>query len=301
MKGLKKHLELYPARIRSALLRFQNWESVSEIRLRRGLPLSLTHFGGNLFLDEAGRTCGIENALKASGEEIAYFAASFCKGSVYRYFDGLREGYAVDEDGYRLGLCPDGMTGERLATEFAGANLRIPRLVAGAARELLTFFENRPLASTLILSPPGGGKTTLLRDLALSLSRGSANRSPLRVAVIDPRRELMPAGHALEGGLCDVVAGMDKANGIEIALRLLSPQVILCDEIGSPEEADAMGRIGRGGCLVFASAHGASKEEMLSRPSLAGLCREGVFAYIATLTPQPGTRYRAILSVECVS
>lgn len=298
MKGLKKHLELYPARIRSALLRFQNWEGVSEIRLRRGLPLSLTHFAGNLFLDETGRSCKAENALKASGEEIAYFAAAFCKGSVYRYFDGLRDGYAVDEDGYRLGLCPDGLTGERLATEFAGANLRIPRFVDGAARELLAFFDHKDLASTLILSPPGGGKTTLLRDLALTLSRGGEKRAPLRVAVIDPRRELMPAASTLAGGLCDVIAETDKARGMEIALRLLSPQVILCDEIGSPEEAEAMGRIGRGGCLIFASAHGASKEEMLARPSLAKLCREGVFSYTATLIPRFGARYCASLSVE---
>jgi stage III sporulation protein AA len=300
MNGLKKRLSYFPERVRSCLNGFSHWESISEIRMRRDKPLSLTSFRGNLFLDEKGRPCGVKEALYTDQKEIRDFICAFCKGSVYRYFETLKEGFLVDELGYRLGVCPDKNSASSFLPErFEGVNLRIPRVVEGAAKPLLTEFSKKGLFSTLILSPPGAGKTTLLRDLGAALSRGDTGEA-YRVAVIDERGELFPDAFSKGVGSLDVLSGYKKAEGIACAVRLFSPQVILCDEIGSVEDARAILGAAGSGCLFFASAHANSPKDVLSRPVIRELMEAGIFTYTATLERIPHEFYRSTLSLEKV-
>ena len=293
MNGIKKHLKLFPPRLQRPLTAFSRWDSICEIRLRRNLPLSLTDYNGNLFLSEDGRITAIDGAIRCTGEEIRNFVSAFCGGAVYRYFDTLREGFLVDDDGWRLGLCPRGTSEAFLPECFEGVNLRIPRAVPEAADLFLNQFSSRPLSSTLILSPPGDGKTTLLRALALSLSRGSEESKPLRVAVVDERMELFPSAFLEGAGLCDVLSGYEKNKGIEIATRVFSPQVILCDEIGSDADAEALIRNSHSGVLFFASAHGRSTDEGALRPGLQRLLREGIFQHLALIERIPSPVFRS--------
>ncbi len=293
MMGLETHLRYFPPRIRSALFGFRDWDGVSEIRLRRDLPLSLTHFKGNLFLNADGKPCEIASALRANEEEIRAFVGAFCRGNVYRYFDTLKECFLVDEEGFRLGLCPEKMGAASFLPErFDGINLRIPRSVAGCARPILSFFEDRPLSSTLILSAPGAGKTTILRDLAATLSRGRTGKRPVRVAVVDERREIFPAAFLSDCGLCDVLSGYRKAEGIEIATRLFSPEVIICDEIGNLEEKSSILSAPGSGCILFATAHASSLDMAKTRPVLNAFLESGVFRYAAELTKIPSQTYQ---------
>ena len=289
MTDIKKHLYIFPERIRTALLAFQDWSEISEIRLRRDLPLSLTGFSGNLFLSEKGCVCGIKNALCATSDEIRRLISSFCKGNMYRYFDTLKEGYLVDEDGFRLSVYPEkGRISSLLPEQFEGASLRFARNVPGASNSFLRLFPERTPVSTLIVSPPGGGKTTLLRDLAVVLSRGEKGFSPTRVAVIDEKNEIFPAAMVKEAGLCDHLCGYQKGEGITLATRLLAPQVIICDEIGSQEEGEAVLSAVNCGCVFYASAHGKSLDEIQRKPFLKHLLDFGVFDAVVIMTPVKG-------------
>ena len=290
MTGIKKHLTLFPPRLYASLAAFENWESIREIRLRRHLPLSLTGFEGNLFLSEQGKICRYENALICRDEEIRFLIGSFSKGSLYRYFSTMQDGFMVDEEGWRLGLCPEYNDSPLMPEIFQGASLRIPRNVPNAAKPILDFFHANALGSTLILSPPGDGKTTLLRSLATLLSRGE-DLPPMRVAVVDERKELFPSGLVKEGGLCDVLSGYSKEKGIEIATRIFAPQVIVCDEIGSQKDAEAILRNGNAGTYFFASAHGNDLESARNRPGIRMLLEAGIFTYIAKIKRIPGKYY----------
>jgi len=300
METIKKHLALFPSRLRSVLEQFSHWETVCEIRLRLGAPLSLTSHNGNVMLNGKGRPCSVSEAVLCKENELFALLGAFCGGSVYRYFERLEQGFAVDEDGWRLGvssLRSDG--GVFLPNKIAGINLRIPVQAPLAAKPILDRMEAEGVRSLLICSAPGEGKTTLLRSLATMLSVGRKNFSPLRVAVIDERGELFPSQMCTERGLLDVLPFYEKGKGIELATRLFSPQVILCDEIGSETEAEAVLNACSGGCYVVATAHASSLQEAKETPYLRSLLKSGKFREGLFIRKTPAEFYKC--SLEWVS
>lgn len=294
--GTEKWLSYFPARIRLALERFGQKDKICEIRLRRNAPLSLTLFSGNVTIGEDGAPCPVRRGIKVTDEETRETVSLFCEGSVYRYSDTARDGFIVNGDGIRLGICydksavfsPDGTLPDSL-------NFRIPRFVPGAARDLVRYFCEYGLSSALIVSLPGAGKTTLARDLALSLAGGKVGE-PRRVAVIDERRELFPFGLGKESGLCDLISGKPKAEAIEIAVRVLNPEVVLCDEIGSADDAGALLTAQAGGCVFIATAHAATLETVRQKPHLNALVRAGLFETLVVLEREPGSLYASRLT-----
>jgi len=298
MQEIKKHLLIFPKRIRLALERFHFWESATEIRLRRDLPLSITCYDGNVFLDENGCITNIQKAIKATERDLTETVCAFCSGNLYRYFDTLRDGFLMDEAGFRLGVCPaKNSFSTHLPESFEGISLRIPRERPDAADALLDFFKEKALASCLILSPPGEGKTTLLRALAVRLSSNFSEKA-YRVAVVDERKELFPARFLSHGGMCDILSGYDKEKGLEIASRIFSPEVIVCDEVASQKDADAVLASAGNGALIFASAHGGSFEEAERRPFLHKLLNEKAFRYLALLKRKQGKHFESTISIK---
>ncbi len=286
MKDIQRHLHLFPPRLRQSLARFPSWDDICEIRLRSDLPLSLTSFDGNLLLEETGRiTADPKKALLCRNEDLRYVLCAFCKGSAYRYFDSLMEGFAVDENGWRLGLAAEKVSQSSFVPErIESLSLRIPRHIPHAADTVVKKIGEEGLFSFLVLSPPGGGKTTLLRALAMALGHGTALFEPFRVAVIDQRRELFPSALQLSTGLLDLFRNTKKHEGIEMATRLLSPQVILLDEIGSEKEAQAVISSCRGGVKMIASAHADSLAEARRIPYLSMLLDSFAFQYALILS-----------------
>jgi stage III sporulation protein AA len=299
MDEIKYHLSLFPPRLKCILERFSAWEKIYEIRLRAEAPLSLTCHKGNLTVDENGKPCPLSRAVRCAEEELSYLLGAFCKGSVYRYFDRLQDGVAVDDYGWRLGVCTKVCEGAAfLPQRISGINLRIPRHVPLAATPIIEKIKKEGLFSLLIFSPPGEGKTTILRSLAALLSSGWRGLSPLRVAAIDRSGELFPKQMQTEAGLLDVLSDYEKNEGIELATRLLSPQIILCDEVGSSAEAEAILASCSGGCYVVATAHASSKDEARHTPYLAKLMDSGKFHYGLFLKKESGEQYRCRFSWE---
>ncbi len=293
MDSITRHLNLFPPRLRSVLEKYTDWDHICEIRLRLNAPLSLTNFCENITLDEEGKPCPLSLGIPCREDELSYFLGAFCGGSVYRYFDRLKDGFAVDGDGWRMGICSQRTAGSVfLPHHIFGINLRIPRQVPLAAKPIIEKMKTEGIFSLLICSAPGEGKTTILRSLGALLSLGSAGLSPLRVAAVDEREELFPPNMKIEAGLLDVLPAYKKSDGIEQATRLFSPQIILCDEIGSLQEAEAVLSACSGGCTVIASAHAATLDEAKRSPTLAKLMESGKFRYVLFLEKQRGDTYQ---------
>lgn len=235
---------------------------LAEIRLRVGGASSIT--------------CGGENipiGVRLEGEEMGECVVKLCRGSRYSHEHTIKSGYIVFDGGVRIGVCGTFSADGKGIREITSLNIRIPHIVHGVSDKVIDVcFTPARINSLLIYSAPGVGKTTLLRDLASRLS-GEYMR---RVALIDTRGELY-IKDMFEGGICDVLRGYPRGMGMEIATRTLSPEVIICDELGDIDEARKILDAQNTGVPIIASAHGDSLEGLVSRPGIRLLHENRIF------------------------
>ncbi len=283
-----KILYYFPPRITLALRDFFDKLKgqtlyVSEIRLRADAPMSVSFGGRNV-------TRFGDAYVTASEAEVAETLQKLCEDSVHTYSETLKEGYVSLENGYRIGVC--GRAGSanenvRSVYDIRSLSIRIPHPVSNVSGEILPLlFREGHIASALFYAVPNVGKTTLIRDLASTVSRGSRAR---RVAIVDTRGEIYMKSMFHES-IADVLCGYPRGKGIEIATRTLSPEVIFCDEIGSSEEANAILSLTNSGVPLIATAHADSMKHLLQRPNLRTLYASGIFRYYIGLSRMDGTK-----------
>jgi len=266
-----------------------------ELRLVLGQPVLLRLAAGEYLLSPQGALLE-ENAAT----QALCFDQELCRttqdlltqGSLYALAEELRRGWLTLPGGHRVGLCGHAvLDAGRIATqrELSSFNIRIARAVPGCAAPLLPYLcDGGRLRSALLISPPGGGKTTLLRDIAVQLSR-----LRYRVGIADERGEIAAMQQGLPqlplGLRCDVLSAAPKAEAMQLLLRSMSPQVLLCDELGTPADAEAVADAARCGVAVVATAHGGDVAELRRRPVLRELLAAQAFGRLVLLSAaQPG-------------
>ena len=262
--------EVLPEHLRrAALARCADEQAVAEeFRLRSGQKMSLLGPEGETSISEEPVT---GQDLQAVLDRATEFSAYRCAGSI-------RQGYVTVRGGCRVGICGTAvLRGGEIATvgELSSLSIRIARAALGVAKDVYPkLWSEGSFESTLILSPPGGGKTTLLRDLIRCLSKGSQTHPALRVAVVDERGEIAAArGGCAQfdvGPHTDILTGTEKAEGISMLLGAMNPQVIAVDEITAPEDIRAMTVAANCGVAFLATVHGRDLDELRRRK----LCRE---------------------------
>lgn len=288
--SLKQYL---PTSVSHSLTRLSKscLDKISEIRLRAGSVISVTVEGENLFLTQSGISKDPTGAINLTREQLEDFIYKFCKGSVYTHESTLCDFY-ITNGGIRVGIggeCIARENGKFCVGNISSLNIRIPRHIPGCSKILMEHIIKNGFndgKGILIASNPGVGKTTLLRDLAIQLSSGKRlgdGFSPKRVTVIDERDEIYLPG-IFSKSICDFLSGMTKIKGIEIACRVLSPQIIICDEIASPEEAEKITRAKNSGIIFIASIHSDSFENALKKDYIKNMFDKGVFGTCLTLS-----------------
>ena len=263
--------------------------TVQEIRIRSNKPIALSDGATTVFMDSEGKiiyTMG-EKAFTASQRSIYDTFRRICDYSVYSRQDEIKNGYITVKGGHRVGLCGTAVLTEgkiSALNDISSMNVRIARQVFGVSEEIINHlypFER----GILIAGMPSSGKTTLLRDLARSLSLGIGCHIT-RTAVIDERGELSGtySGTAYNDmGLCDILNGYPKGEGIIHAIRAMSPQVIICDELGTNEDCKLVSQGFNAGAVVIASIHAGNYEELMRRKQAVELLETGAFENIVIL------------------
>lgn len=235
-------------------------EAIAEIRLRTNRRAAAVTLDGRI----------IPCSPPFSQADISECFLELCKNSVHSFAREISEGYITLPGGSRVGFCGTAVIqGGKLTSlrDISSLNIRFPREVRGCAEELFRRAFSGGLCSLIVCGKPLSGKTTVLRDMARIL--GASHR----VAVVDSRGEL--AG--VHGGIptlnvgenTDVLNGYSKADGIMCALRSLSPEIIICDEIG--DDAESVRQCMSCGVKLIVSAHAGSIKELKRRPALSGL------------------------------
>lgn len=274
-------LSLLPARLSDALRRLC-LPHPEELRL---------HASRYATVYAGGDTHSTDVAL--SEEELSQTLRRMCEGSLYAFAETINRGYLTLDGGIRVGVCGSAATeaGRVIGvSRITGLTVRIPHAVEVDVEPLWKHLNALSFPSGLLIySPPGVGKTTLLRALALRLSASPRGR---RTVVVDSRAELSPTlgGKALD---LDVLVGYPRACGIEIAVRSLGAEVVLCDEIGSADDAEAVLSAASCGVPLIATAHAKDVRELLLRPPLRRLHDARVFGAYAGLrrAPRQGLSY----------
>ena len=275
-------VRVLPPRLREEALSLAPEERVraEELRLRAGWPMTAVLDGGE-------RPLGGPPVKAGELERLVEIASG---ASVHAVLEQLRRGYLTAPGGHRIGLCGTVAVqeGEICGLRaLSSADLRIARQVKGAAAPLLDrLCPGGRLAGTLILAPPGLGKTTLLRDLIRSVSEGEGC-APLRVSLADERGEVAAMYNGLPqlevGRHTDVAEGCPKAQGLMLLLRAMNPQVLAVDEITAPEDVKALTVAAGCGVTLLATAHGESREGLTRRAVYRPLLEEGLFRFLVRI------------------
>ncbi len=253
--------------------------TLTQVRLRADRPVQLVRGSTDELTGEP-----------IDAQALTRVASALLEHSVYAREGELAEGFFTLEDGSRVGVC-----GRRYRSggvlrlgEIGSVCVRIARPVPGCADALIdAICEGRNVRSTLIVSPPGLGKTTLLRDIARQLSlRGFC------VGVADERHELAACRLGVPtmdvGPRTDVMDGCPRTKAIRQMVRAMAPDVIVTDEIGGKGDARAMADAVRCGVAMVASAHGESLESAALRPALRAVLDSGAIRLVALLGERPG-------------
>lgn len=273
-------------------------ERISELRFRAEKPIIVLEAAGEFFLKADGTyTQKVDEAQKADKEMLDRIVQHNCRYSMYAYEEELRQGYITVAGGHRIGMAgqavTDGRDNVKTLKYICAMNIRISHQVKGVSEPILPWLyrEGRP-KSILIVSPPGCGKTTMLRDIVRQMSDGNRYGVGVTVGVVDERSEIGGAylGQPQNdvGMRTDVLDACPKVAGMMMLLRAMSPGVIAIDELGSEAELQAVQLAASCGSRVVATIHGNGPEDILRRERMKECMEEGLFETVILLGKESG-------------
>ena len=303
MTGLETVLEYLPLSIREIMYPVPNYHKdeitypvpnylvpnyqIEEIRLRSNKPLAL----------KIGQEVQLMEHI-VSQQELLQSFEKVCESSVYSYRRQICDGYITIRGGNRVGIVGSAVidNGQIININYISSlNFRIARQQIGCSNKIIEDIidlENNSVYNTLIVSPPGCGKTTLLRDIVRNISNGIKviGFKGKTVGVVDERGEIAAMYKGIPqndiGIRTDVIDNMPKPEAMRMLVRSMSPDVIVCDEIGSLEDINAIDYAMCSGVKGIFTAHGKDEEEIKRNPELSKLLDKHIFERVILLNPK---------------
>lgn len=266
---------------------------IFEIRLRAGNILTVKTKNGIYYVNKNGEfSIYPQRAMFVTPYMVNHTLQIMSRYSLYAYENELRQGYITLPGGHRVGitgtavLCDGHIESMRC---ISGLNIRIARQCQGCAESLLPWIRSEnSIYNTLIVSPPGHGKTTMLRDLIRILS----SKERFMVSVVDERAELSGTREGIarfDLGYCtDVLASCPKIEGMLLMLRSMGPEIMAVDEIGGSGEYEMLNMAINSGVKLLCTIHGESLLQLQQKPEIRDLIIRGMFPRIVVLSAREG-------------
>ncbi len=284
---MREILDIMPVSRREMLGTLLASEKVDELRFRLGKNIrfvsSQVEYG--------------TNSPRITLEELQEMLARACDYSVHTVQTHIAQGFLTLASGHRLGLCGEAVMNQgkidRLR-EIYSISLRIAKEFPGVSAPILPgLWKNGVWENTLLLSPPGNGKTSLLRDMIRGISQGEGGPAQ-RISVVDERGEIAGIQQGVPrfdlGQSTDIVSSCPKSEGMLFLLRSMNPQIIAVDEITAEKDVESLVQVAGCGVKLLATAHGASKEDLKRRPCYRQILACGIFQKLVGIIVKDGNR-----------
>ena len=261
-------------------------EELEEIRIRINRPIEMTLKGAPRFLSYIIQP---EDAFHLMNK-ISHF-------SIYTLEEELKRGYITISGGHRIGLAGKVILEEgkvKAIRDISSFNIRIAREKVGIAEPIIPFIFKGNWMHTMIIGPPQTGKTTMLRDIARIISSGNTAKGfeASKVGIVDERSEIAGCVNGVPqltfGHRLDVLDACPKAEGMMMLIRSMSPDVLIVDEIGRKEDAEAIQEAVHAGIKLVMTTHGTSLDEIRNRPSLRNILDQRIFERFVILSRASG-------------
>ncbi|MGL5823217.1 MAG: stage III sporulation protein AA [Sarcina sp.] len=280
-------LKVLPKEIESLITADLDKDTIEEIRVSIGKQVRILKRGKEEF-----------KSYKVTAIDIKNIIQKISNYSLYAIEEELKQGYITIEGGHRVGVagqCIIENNSVKTIKNISSLNIRIAREILGCSNKLIDYIVNNgQLYNTLIVSPPKCGKTTLLRDLSRNISNGVSklNFDGKRVVIIDERSEIASCYKGVPqmnvGERTDVYDNCVKEEGIMMAIRTMSPEVVICDEIGSRKDIEGLISAANSGVSIICTLHGNGIEDLYKRENLKIMLEENLIKKVIVLSSKKG-------------
>ena len=267
-------------------------EKLTEIRIRMDKRIILCVASKSYYLSIEGLTSKATSAIVSDKSLVEEVFRRACENSVYAYTEQIKRGFITTKGGVRVGICGEGVVENgcvKTIKNISSLAIRIPHEVKGCALPVMNYLFMGDFQNTLIISPPGCGKTTFIRDIIYELSQ---KEYCYNVLLVDERFEIAGSengkNHLDIGSFCDVISGTSKHFAFENALRSMKPDIIVTDELYSQRDFDDVLTISKCGVKVIASVHAKDLEELKSKSEFEKLLQEKTFSRFVILSSRKG-------------
>ncbi len=283
-------ISIFPEWLNNLLSKNFVMSHVFEVRIRIGKPIMVNYKGKYVSIEEKNGYNTM--TVYASSELIDYIIKVATKQSLYAYNDQIKHCYIQAEGGIRIGICGTVVYNNgQISTikNILSLNVRIAHQVLGCSEKIINLIcQNQIVKNTLIISPPGAGKTTLVRDIVFKLSN---EKKIDNILIVDERFEIAAAGDASDidvGIRTDIISGSEKSFAFNEALKTMSPSVIVTDEISSGEDIESVSKAIKSGVKVIATAHAENINDLKYKKYFVDVIKDKYFERIIVLSNRMG-------------
>jgi len=285
-------ITILPPKVSNIIVNHVPTEKLSEIRIRKDKKIVVNILGKLYYLSDNGITSNYDLAITGTTQIIEEIVKRASEHSFYAYANQIKQSFITVVGGIRIGISGEVVyenNNVKTIKNINSLNIRISHQVFGCGEEVLPYILSDGFLNTLIISPPGCGKTTLIRDILQLLTK---KKYCFNILLIDERYEI---GSSYNGSVqldvgefTDVISGCSKHYGFEYGVRSLSPDIVVTDEVYSKKDLEAIENVASAGVKILTSVHGNSIEDLKMKENFLKVLQNKVFKRFIVLSSRKG-------------